>query len=156
MPMNRIQFQPGVSLPEFFERYGSEAQCEAALTALRWPEGFRCPRCASAAHYVVTQGSRRLFQCRQCRHQTSLTAGTLLDSTKLPVWLRFMTNQVKTCAACADPRTRKNTKGNAEQNSIQQCRLGNGGQWGHPLPAAVNRREQNPERVTGAGHRVGS
>ncbi|HNO73992.1 MAG TPA: IS1595 family transposase [Accumulibacter sp.] len=90
MPMNRIQFQSGVSLPEFFERYGREEQCEAALMALRWPDGFRCPRCASAAHYVVTQGSRRLFQCRECRHQTSLTAGTLMDSTKLPLRTWFL------------------------------------------------------------------
>ncbi len=64
MPMNKIQFQAGVSLSEFFERYGSESQCEAALTALRWPEGFRCPRCASETHYVVGHGARKLFQAR--------------------------------------------------------------------------------------------
>lgn len=90
MPMNRIQFQPGVSLPEFFARYGTEAQCEAALLALRWPEGFHCPRCASAAHYVVGHGARKLFQCQACRHQTSLTAGTVMDSTKLPLRTWFL------------------------------------------------------------------
>ncbi len=85
MPMNRVQFQPGVSMPELFARYGTEEQCTAALAALRWPEGFRCPRCASAAHYVVGHGARKLFQCQACRHQTSLTAGRLMDSTKLPL-----------------------------------------------------------------------
>lgn len=35
MPMNRIQFQPSVSLPEFFEHYGTEEQSAAALSALR-------------------------------------------------------------------------------------------------------------------------
>jgi hypothetical protein len=35
MAMNRIQFQPGMSLFECFERYGSEAQCEAALEQAR-------------------------------------------------------------------------------------------------------------------------
>lgn len=90
MAMNRIQFQPGVSLPEFFKRYGTEEQCVAALTALRWPHGFRCPRCESAAHYVVGHGARKLFQCQGCRHQTSLTAGTLLDSTKLPLRTWFL------------------------------------------------------------------
>jgi Transposase zinc-ribbon domain len=53
MPMNQIQFQRGVSMPEFFERCGTEEQCSTALVALRWPDGFRCPRCASSAHYVV-------------------------------------------------------------------------------------------------------
>jgi transposase-like protein len=90
MPMNRIQFQPGVSMPEFFARYGSEDQCAAALRAMRWPDGFRCPRCDSAEHYVVGHGARRLFQCQGCRHQTSLTAGTVLDSTKLPLRTWFL------------------------------------------------------------------
>jgi transposase-like protein len=90
MPMNRVQFQPGVSMPEFFARYGSEAQCAEAVKAMRWPQGFRCPRCSSAEHYVVGHGARKLFQCRACRHQTSLTAGTVMDSTKLPLTTWFL------------------------------------------------------------------
>lgn len=87
-------------MTEFFSRYGSEEQCAAALQALRWPQGFRCPRCQAAEHYKVGHGSRTLFQCRACRHQTSLTAGTLLDSTKLPLrtWFLaiFLISQAKT------------------------------------------------------------
>ena len=90
MSMNLIQFQRGVSMPEFFERYGSEVQCAAALVTMRWPQGFRCPRCASAEHYMVGYGARKLFQCRGCRQQTSLTAGTLMDSTKLPLRTWFL------------------------------------------------------------------
>lgn len=85
MPMNRVQFQPGMSMPEFFERYGSEAQCVAALAVQRWPNGFRCPRCLGADRYIVGYGVRKLHQCRACRPQTSLTSGTLMDSTKLPL-----------------------------------------------------------------------
>jgi transposase-like protein len=100
MPMNQIQFQRGVSMPEFFERYGTEAQCAAALVALRWPDGFRCPRCAAAEHYVVCNGARKLFQCRGCRQQTSLTSGTLMEGTKLPLrtWLLaiYLISQDKT------------------------------------------------------------
>ena len=90
MPMNQIQFQRGVSMPEFFERYDTEAQFAAALVVLRWPQGFRCPRCASEAHYVVGHGARKLYQCPGCRHQTSLTAGTLMDSTKLQLSTWFL------------------------------------------------------------------
>ena len=43
MPMNRIPFQPGLSLPAFRERFGTETQCEAALERAHWPDGFRCP-----------------------------------------------------------------------------------------------------------------
>ena len=45
MPMNRVQFQPGLSMFEFLQRYGTQEKCEAAVEATRWPSGFRCPRC---------------------------------------------------------------------------------------------------------------
>ncbi|MBL8393946.1 MAG: transposase, partial [Candidatus Accumulibacter sp.] len=49
MAMNRIQFQPGLSMPEFAQRFGTESQCAAALEAARWPNGFSCPRCGGTA-----------------------------------------------------------------------------------------------------------
>jgi transposase-like protein len=90
MAFNFIQFQHGMSLPEFMACFGSEEQCAAALKAARWPEGFRCPRCDRAEHYIVGHGARRLFQCQGCRHQTSLTAGSLMEHTKLPLRLWFL------------------------------------------------------------------
>lgn len=90
MAMNRIQFQAGLSMPAFFKDYGTEAQCEQALEAVRWPAGFRCPRCEGAAHYVLRDGSRKVFQCRGCRHQASLIAGTLFQGTKLSLTTWFL------------------------------------------------------------------
>jgi len=90
IPSNRIQFQCGVSLPEPFALYGTEEQCAIARMALRRPEGVRCPRCACAAHCVVRQGARDLYQCQACRHQTSLTAGTVMECTKLPLRTWFL------------------------------------------------------------------
>lgn len=90
MPTNQIQFQRGMPMPEFFGRYGSEAQCAQELAQIRWPCGFRCPRCGVAEHYRVRQGGRLLFQCQACRHQASLTAGTMMDSSKLPLRLWFL------------------------------------------------------------------
>jgi len=45
MKMNRVQFQRGLSMAEFMERYGNDDKCEAALVASRWPSGFACPAC---------------------------------------------------------------------------------------------------------------
>ena len=90
MSFNRIQFQPGMSLPEFHRHFGTEAHCAAVLKGARWPGGFRCPRCDSNAHCVVGHGARRLFQCNGCRHQTSLTAGSLMEHTKLPLTTWFL------------------------------------------------------------------
>ena len=90
MAMNRIQFQSGLSMPEFLKDYGAEVQCEQALEVLRWPKGVHCPRCAGAAHYVVRDGVRKVFQCVACRHQASLIAGTIFQGTKLPLTIWFL------------------------------------------------------------------
>ena len=90
MAMNRVQFQPGLSLPAFLEQFGTEAQCEAALEKARWPEGFRCPRCGHAEHYVLHVGAHQTFQCQTCPTQTSLIAGTLFQSTHLALTVWFL------------------------------------------------------------------
>jgi len=90
MAMNRIQFQPGLSMPEFAQRFGTESQCAAALEAARWPNGFSCPRCGGAGHCVLRGGSCKVFQCNACRHQTSLIAGTVFQGTKLPLTVWFL------------------------------------------------------------------
>lgn len=86
MSRNKVQFQKGISLSDFLALYGTEAQCEQALFAWRWPQGFVCPECGHEGHCVLERG---LYQCHRCRRQTSLTAGTLLAGTKLPLtkWL---------------------------------------------------------------------
>ena len=90
MANQQIQFQPGMSIPEFLSRFGTEAKCVEAVKLARWPGGFRCPRCAVAEHYVVGHGARKLFQCGGCRHQASLTAGSLMEHTKLPLTTWFL------------------------------------------------------------------
>jgi len=90
MNFNKIQFQPGMSIPEFLGCFGTEAQCAEATKAARWPGGFRCRRCQAADHYVVGHGTRNLFQCNGCRNQTSLTAGSLMEHTKLPLSTWFL------------------------------------------------------------------
>lgn len=90
MAFNRIQFQHGMSISEFLRSFGTEAQCAEAIKQARWPDGFHCPRCHDVDHYVVGHGARKLFQCNGCRHQASLTAGSLMEHTKLPLTVWFL------------------------------------------------------------------
>jgi transposase-like protein len=100
MAMNRIQFQPGLSMSEFLQRYGTESQCAAALEQARWPTGFRCPLCDGATYSRVHGRTHTLFQCHACRHQSSLIAGTVMQGTKLAlsVWFLgiYLVSQAKT------------------------------------------------------------
>ena len=97
MPMNRVQFQKGLSLPEFMERYGTEEQCERALIAARWPSGFVCPECGGMLARTTFRREGRLYwQCGGCQHQCSVTSGTVFEATKLPLTLWFMALQLLT------------------------------------------------------------
>jgi transposase-like protein len=87
MPKNEVQFQRGMSLSKFLAKYETEAQCEAALFAWRWPQGFVCPECGYTGHCELGRG---LYQCHRCRRQTSVTAGTLFAGTKLPLTTWFL------------------------------------------------------------------
>lgn len=68
-------------------KFASEESCQRYLADCRWPNGFVCPRCEHQRAYAL--GRQRRWQCTSCRHQVSLTAGTILHNTKTPLTLWF-------------------------------------------------------------------
>jgi len=88
MARNPVQFQKGLSLSEFNARYGREKQCHAALIAMRWPEGFVCPKCGGRKHSYAK--ARQIFQCSACRTQTSAKAGTIFHKSTTPLVKWFL------------------------------------------------------------------
>jgi len=98
MKMNRVQFQAGLSMPEFYERYGSEAKCRSAVEAARWPDGFVCPACGGAARTHFERGGLPYWQCGDCGRQCSLISGTIFAASKLPLTRWFLAMQLLTQA----------------------------------------------------------
>lgn len=88
MAQNKVQFQKGLSLPDFLKNYGTEEQCFDALFQWRWPTGFICPNCSHDKSCQLK--SRKLQQCNRCHHQASITAGTVFSSTKLALTTWFL------------------------------------------------------------------
>jgi transposase-like protein len=74
------------SLLDLESRFATEDACQAYLAKLRWPSGFRCPRCSLEKAWIRSNG---LFECSNCRLQTSVTAGTIFQDTKKPLSLWF-------------------------------------------------------------------
>ena len=72
---------------ELEQRFSDDEACRQYFFDLRWPEGFRCPRCQGSRAWKMTRG---LWLCGACRHQVSVTAGTIFQDTRypLPVWFR--------------------------------------------------------------------
>lgn len=75
------------NLSEFQARFATEEDCHRYLVECRWPEGYRCPRCGHREAYELT--TRRLLQCSSCRHQASVTAGTVMHRARVPLHLWF-------------------------------------------------------------------
>lgn len=90
MAMNRVQFQAGLSMAEFTDRYGSQDKCEAVLIEARWSKGFACPSCGCGHSSSFRREGRLYFQCTACRHQCSVISGTIFEATKLPLSRWFL------------------------------------------------------------------
>src|SRR3989442_13932131 len=77
------------NLREFDAQFATERACRDYLFRLRWPEGFRCPRCEGNQYWPVRSV---LLECGKCGHQTSVTAGTIFQDTRKPLadWFRAM------------------------------------------------------------------
>lgn len=74
---------------EFDTWFGSEENCLQFIAKLRWPEGFRCPACGVTSENPSLM-ERGLYLCRQCKRQTSITAGTLFHKTHKPLRTWFL------------------------------------------------------------------
>ena len=81
------------SLIEIQRRFPDEEACAAYLYTLRWPEGFRCPICGHDRAWEL--GSKtHTYECTACHRQISLTSGTIMHDTHLPltawIWAAFL------------------------------------------------------------------
>lgn len=76
------------SLSEFQRRFPDEAACARYLFAARWPAGFICPACGASRSWEL-QTKAWTWECAGCGKQTSLTAGTILHHSKLPLTTWF-------------------------------------------------------------------
>ena len=74
---------------EFHERFSDPNACYAYLFQQKWPDGFICKICGNQKYWL---SKRKLYICTHCQHQHSLTAGTIMDSSKSPIthWFKAM------------------------------------------------------------------
>lgn len=73
-------------LLELEARFSTEEACRGYLFQLRWPAGFECPRCGGRKAWLA---SELLWECSGCHRQTSVTAGTIFQDSRLPLTLWF-------------------------------------------------------------------
>ncbi|HEX5010370.1 MAG TPA: IS1595 family transposase [Planctomycetota bacterium] len=79
----------GMNLARLIEQFGSEERCREYLDGLRWPEGRACIRCGATTGISYVQ-TREQYECESCGYHFSVTAGTALHDTHLPLWKWLM------------------------------------------------------------------
>ncbi len=74
------------SLPEFQQVFPNDQACSKYLEEVRWPDGFTCPKCAFTAEpYRFATRTSVVLRCRNCKVNTSLTAGTVMHKSHTPL-----------------------------------------------------------------------
>lgn len=81
--------QERISFKEFSKCFNNEDACREYLYKLRWPERFICPKCGGFDCYYIRK--RNKYQCSKCRYQASVTSGTVMHRSKLPLQIWFWT-----------------------------------------------------------------
>ena len=84
-----------LSFTQFIKRFPNENACVEYLYNVKWPTGFVCPVCGCRHCYAIK--TRRQYQCANCRHQTSLTANTVMHRSHLPLTKWFWAIYLVAC-----------------------------------------------------------
>jgi transposase-like protein len=89
--------QERMTILDFQERFGTDEACRDHLFKIRWPHGPVCPHCGGKDFYKITK--RNVYECKACRHQVSLTAGTIMHGSHTPLrkwfWAVYLAAQDK-------------------------------------------------------------
>ena len=81
--------QESMTLMKFMNRFGEEEACREHLYQMKWAKGFICPKCGKKDDPYNIK-SRHKYQCRHCMHQTSVTAGTIMEKSRTPLTKWFL------------------------------------------------------------------
>jgi transposase-like protein len=73
---------------DFKSRYADDDACRQRIFEIIWPDGWKCPACGAAGFDYLSV--RKLYQCKKCHRQTSVTAGTIMCGSHVPLhkWFR--------------------------------------------------------------------
>lgn len=76
-----------MSVSAFMAQFPDERSCREFLFRVRWPRGFICTKCGEGKYCEIK--TRNVYECANCKTQTSITSNTVMHRTKLPLryWL---------------------------------------------------------------------
>jgi transposase-like protein len=85
-----------INLSKLALEYADPESARRLLESLRWPDGITCPHCDCKGHYVLnprktskSPSRKGLYKCKTCWRQFTVTVGTVMEDSKIPLnkWL---------------------------------------------------------------------
>lgn len=85
------------------KQFSTDEACRKYLFQLKWPTGFICPDCGCREYYLIK--TRQKYQCKNCRHQASVTVGTVMDRSHISmqtwIWAIYLVSKDKRGSSAA-------------------------------------------------------
>ena len=78
-----------IDINEFLELSIDNKSCQDYLYKIRFPKGITCIKCGGKQFYKIF--TRNIYECK-CGYQMSVTAGTIMHGSHLPLidWFRVI------------------------------------------------------------------
>lgn len=103
MAMNEVSYHGkpyrDLSLLTFQNRFPDEKSCLEYFMKMRWPEGCKCAKGCTSKMYLVKKRSVTVYECKKCRTQSYVTAGTIFHRSRQPLrkwfWAIFLMSTSK-------------------------------------------------------------
>ena len=90
--MTNAELLEELNLAKLAQQYSDEGDARALMESLIWPDGPVCPHCKAKepvrikARAGSASGARAgLLSCRKCRKQFTVTVGTILEKSHVPM-----------------------------------------------------------------------
>ena len=71
-----------MSLISFQKQFSTQEACHDYLFSLKWSNGYCCEKCGHDAYFETKTRKHRLYECKKCRYQATVTVGTVMEKTR--------------------------------------------------------------------------
>jgi transposase-like protein len=79
-----------MSLISFQKQFSTQEACHDHLFSLKWSNGYCCEKCGHDAYFETKTRKNRLYECKKCRYQATVTVGTVMEKTRTDLTKWFL------------------------------------------------------------------
>jgi transposase-like protein len=82
--------QETINLIQFQNKFTTEEACQAHLFKMKWSDGYTCEKCGHDHFYETSTRKLKLYECKKCRYQATVTVGTVMERTRTDLTIWFL------------------------------------------------------------------